>query len=66
VTVSYNSSRPLPSATFFLAFYNGTAWQYDVAGPITSSQNTISFSIPSTGPVTFNAGTTYGFALTTR
>jgi hypothetical protein len=66
VAVSYSGSQPLPSATFFLAFYNGTAWQYDVAGPITSSQNTISFSVPSTGPIAFNAGTTYGFALTTH
>jgi hypothetical protein len=64
VALSYNSNQPLPSGTFYLAFYNGSAWQYDFAGPITSSQNAISFSVPSNGPMTFNAGTTYGLALT--
>lgn len=67
VTLTYNGKNgPLPSATFYLAFFNGSSWQYDAAGPITSSGGTISFTIPATGNTTFNAGTTYGFALTTK
>ncbi len=58
----------LPGATagqsYFLSFYDGTAWQYDIAGP-SSPPGALTFTVTPNAGVLFRAGTTYGFAITT-
>jgi len=55
-----------PAATAFIAYYDGTAWQYDILStPSTATANTLDFSAKTTAPLSFVTGKTYVFALTT-
>lgn len=54
------------ASSAFVAYYDGTAWQYDVLGnPATPATGTLDFTANTTAPLTFAAGKTYVFALTT-
>jgi hypothetical protein len=54
------------ASSAFVAYWDGAAWQYDVLGsPSTATANTLDFTAQTSGPLTFAAGKTYVFALTT-
>jgi hypothetical protein len=48
----------------FIAFYDGTAWQYDVLSGPTATGTTLDFTAKTTAPLTFSTGKTYIWALT--
>jgi hypothetical protein len=63
--VTFTGSSASASSAF-VAYYDGTAWQYDVlSNPSTATANTLDFTARTSGPLTFATGKTYVFALTT-
>ena len=62
VTVSSNSAN----GTYYLAFYDGSAWRYDFSGPFTATSNTVTFTGTTNGSLTLLPGITYVIALTTK
>jgi len=61
ITVSDNAN-----VTYYLAFYDGSAWRYDFSGPFTGTSNTVTFTGTTSGSLTLLPGITYVIALTTK
>lgn len=61
------STLIVPGANYYIAFYDPTqpqaGWQADFAGPAAISGTTLTFTPTITAPITFQANTTYWFAL---
>jgi hypothetical protein len=64
VTLNYTGSAP--PGPYYIAFYNGSAWEYDVAGPISPQNGSVTATFSTNGPLTLSPGVTYGLALTTK
>jgi virginiamycin B lyase len=65
IAVSLTLPGAIAAQQYFLSFYDGTGWQYDVAGPSTPSGGTITFAITTNNSVLFSGGKAYTFAVTT-
>jgi hypothetical protein len=55
-----------PPGPYYIAFYNGSAWEYDVAGPISPQNGSVTATFSTNGPLTLSPGVIYGLALTTK
>jgi hypothetical protein len=64
VTFTGTSANASPTSAF-VAFFDGTAWQYDVLSNPTLTGTTLDFTAKTTAPLTFSTGKTYVWALTT-
>jgi streptogramin lyase len=65
LTVDLSLPGSVAAQPYFLSFYDGTGWQYDVAGPSSPASSTIGFTVQTQGGGLFAAGKSYAFAITT-
>jgi hypothetical protein len=66
IKVSLTLSGASVSQPYYLSFFDGTGWQYDVAGPSNPvSDGTVEFFVQPPSAPTFTGGRTYVFAVTT-